>query len=315
MFAERASQMALFAVLIQHQSFTAAAHALGVSVSHVSKQLAALEASLGVKLVQRTTRSFTLTDAGNLFYAQCHELLTIVTNAQSEMEDQRDEVAGLIRLGLSQSFGTLHVLPALEQLRQQYPELNVEVHLFDHKVDMLKEGLDLWITSNEQLPEGYVAQRIADCRFVVAASPDYLLRYGSPTEPMALMDHNCLIYRSWERDYTRWSFSRDGHNQTIKVAGNYSVDLAEAVRDAAVAGWGIAYLATYLLRDEFRTGQLIQLLPEWSANQQMPFYAVYPSRQHMPKKTSAVIEFIKQRLGTPCYWDTRLQPYVRFAAE
>ncbi|MCP6711217.1 LysR substrate-binding domain-containing protein, partial [Klebsiella pneumoniae] len=87
----------------------------------------------------------------------------------------------------------------------------------------------------------------------------YLLRYGSPTEPMALMEHNCLIYRSWERDYTRWSFSRDGHNQTIKVAGNYSVDLAEAVRDAAVAGWGIAYLATYLLRDEFRTGQLIQL--------------------------------------------------------
>lgn len=194
--------MALFAVLIQHQSFTAAAHALGVSVSHVSKQLAALEASLGVKLVQRTTRSFTLTDAGNLFYAQCRELLTIVTNAQSEMEDQRDEVVGLIRLGLSQSFGTLHVLPALEQLRQQYPELNVEVHLFDHKVDMLKEGLDLWITSNEQLPEGYVAQRIADCRFVVAASPDYLLRYGSPTEPMALMEHNCLIYRSWERDYT-----------------------------------------------------------------------------------------------------------------
>lgn len=111
-------------------------------MSHVSKQLAALEASLGVKLVQRTTRSFTLTDAGNLFYAQCRELLTIVTNAQSEMEDQRDEVVGLIRLGLSQSFGTLHVLPALEQLRQQYPELNVEVHLFDHKVDMLKEG---WI--------------------------------------------------------------------------------------------------------------------------------------------------------------------------
>lgn len=311
MLAERASQMALFAVLIQHQSFTAAAHALGVSVSHVSKQLAALEASLGVKLVQRTTRSFTLTDAGNLFYSQCSELLTIVTNAQSEMEDQRDEVAGLLRLGLSQSFGTLHVLPALEQLRQQYPDLRVEVHLFDHKVDMLKEGLDLWITSNEHLPEGYIAQRLADCKFVVAASPDYLLHHSTPQTPNDLLDHNCLIYRSWDRDYTRWAFRNREQQLSIKVSGNYSVDLAEAVRDAAVSGWGIAYLATYLIRDEFRSGKLIQLLPDWQASQNMPFYAVYPSRQHLPKKTSAVIEFLKQKIGEPCYWDTQLEPYVR----
>ncbi|EKO3969212.1 LysR family transcriptional regulator [Vibrio fluvialis] len=311
MLADRASQMVMFAALIKHQSFTAAARNLGVSVSHVSKQLVQLEASVGIKLVQRTTRSFTVTEAGESFYRHCEQLVDLVSDADNELINQREEVSGLLRLGLSQSFGSLHVLPALEELRQQYPNLQVEVHLFDYKIDMLSEGLDLWITSNEHLPEGYIAQRLADCKFVVAASPDYLLHHSTPQTPNDLLDHNCLIYRSWDRDYTRWAFRNREQQLSIKVSGNYSVDLAEAVRDAAVSGWGIAYLATYLIRDEFRSGKLIQLLPDWQASQNMPFYAVYPSRQHLPKKTSAVIEFLKQKIGEPCYWDTQLEPYVR----
>ncbi|WGY46498.1 LysR family transcriptional regulator [Vibrio sp. ABG19] len=311
MFAERASQMVMFATLIKHQSFTAAAHSLGVSVSHVSKQLAQLEASVGMKLVQRTTRSFTVTEAGQALYRHSEQLVALVSDAQSELDSQREEVSGLLRLGLSQSFDSLHVLPALQELRELYPSLKVEVHLFDGKIDMLSEGLDLWITSNEHLPEGYVARRLADCQFVVAASPEYLLHHDTPQTPYDLQTHNCLIYRSWERDYTSWAFRQSEQQLNIKVAGNYSVDLAEAVREAAVAGWGIAYLATYLIRDEFRNGQLIQLLPDWQACQNMPFYAVYPSRKHLPRKTSAVIDFLKQRIGEPCYWDARLAPYVR----
>lgn len=171
--------MVMFAALIKHQSFTAAARNLGVSVSHVSKQLAQLEASVGIKLVQRTTRSFTVTEAGESFYRHCEQLVDLVSDADNELINQREEVSGLLRLGLSQSFGSLHVLPALEELRQQYPNLQVEVHLFDYKIDMLSEGLDLWITSNEHLPEGYIAQRLADCKFVVAASPDYLLHHST----------------------------------------------------------------------------------------------------------------------------------------
>lgn len=313
MLSERAAQMVVFSALVKHRNFTQAAKSLGVSVSHVSKQLALLEASLGIKLIQRTTRSFTPTEAGLSFYRHCHQVVQAVNNAQSEMESQRDEVAGLVRIGLSQSFGTLHVLPAIDELRQRYPQLQVELHLFDYKVDMLNEGLDVWITNHEKLPEGYIAQRLADCQFVVAASPDYLMRHDTPKHPTDLSEHNCLIYRSWERDYTSWAFRRADEELCVKVAGNYSVDLAEAVRDAAIAGWGIGYLATYLLGDEFRSGKLIQLLPEWRASQQMPFYAVYPSRQHMPKKTSAVIEFIRQKIGAPCHWDQKLLPYITIA--
>ncbi len=302
--------MVVFAALIKHKSFTAAARSLGVSVSHVSKQLAQLEASLDIKLVQRTTRTFTATEAGERFYDHCHQLVQVVTDAKQEMESQRDDVAGLIKLGLSQSFGTLHIIPAIQELRQRYPDLQVEVHLFDYKVDMLEEGLDLWITNNEQIPEGYIAQRIADCQFVVAASPDYLMAQQAPQTPEELAEHNCLIYRSWERDYTYWSFSKADQNVAVKVTGNYSVDLAEAVRDAAVAGWGIAYLATYLIQDEFKDRKLIQLLPDWTPCQTMPFYAVYPSRKYLPKKTAAVIEFIRDKIGSPCHWDVRLSRYL-----
>ncbi|RJX70062.1 LysR family transcriptional regulator [Vibrio sinensis] len=310
MLSERAAQMVVFAALLKHQNFTAAAKSLGVSVSHVSKQLAQLEASLDVKLVQRTTRTFTVTEAGEHFYHHCQKIVHIIDEAQRDIECQRDEVAGLVKLGLSQSFGTLHIIPAMQELRDLYPNLQVEVHLFDYKVDMLEEGLDLWITNNEQLPEGYIAQRVADSQFVVAASPEYLMHHQTPHHPNDLVDHNCLIYRSWERDYTSWSFAKPNQQLSVKVSGNYSVDLAEAVRDAAVAGWGVAYLATYLIQDEFKNGQLIQLLPDWRASQNMPFYAVYPSRRYLPKKTAAVIDFIKQKVGSPCQWEKKLAPYI-----
>lgn len=284
MLSDRASQMVVFSALLTHKNFTAAARSLGVSVSHVSKQLALLEESLGVKLVQRTTRSFTPTEAGEQFYHHCQKITRTIEEAQREIESQRDEVSGLIKIGISQSFGSLHILPAIDEFREQYPNLQVEMHLFDYRVDMLQEGLDLWITNNETLPEGYVAQRLADSKFVVAASPEYLVKHDTPHHPNDLVDHNCLIYRSWERDYTSWAFSKPGEQLNVKISGNYSVDLAEAVRDAAVAGWGIAYLATYLIRDEFKEGQLIQLLPDWQPSQDMPFYAVYPSRRYLPKK-------------------------------
>ncbi|KAB0304758.1 LysR family transcriptional regulator [Vibrio fortis] len=302
--------MVIFHALIKHGGFTSAAKSLNVSVSHISKQIASLEDNIGIKLVQRTTRSLTLTEAGEVFYQHCEQLFGTLKAAQMDMESQRDDVSGKLRVGISQSFGTLHVIPAIDQLRQLYPQLKVEIHLFDYKVDMIEERLDLWITNNEELPEGYIAQRLADSQFVVAASPDYLIKAGTPSCPSELSDHNCLIYRSRERDYTSWAFDNGQESLCVTVSGDYSVDLAEAVRDAAVAGWGIAYLATYLIKEEFRSGQLIQVLPEWKASQIMPFFAVYPSRKNMPKKLSKVIEFLKQHIGSPTYWDKNLKTCV-----
>lgn len=308
---DRASQMFIFHTLVQTGSFTAAAKQLRVSTSHVSKQLGQLEAQLRVKLVQRTTRSFTLTEAGQQFMEYCQQLVSNVESAEFAMTGMRDEVSGVLRLGVSQSFGTMHIIPAIEKLRQQYPDLQVEVSLFDHKANMVEEKLDLWITNFEQIPEGYVAQRLADTRFIVVASPDYLMEYPAPNHPKELCHHNCLTYQSRQRDYSSWSFKKQDDALIVTVAGNYRVDLAEAVRDAAISGWGVAYLATYLLTDEIRTGKLIQVLPNWQANQTMPFYAVYPSRKHLPNKISSAITFFKNYIGTDPYWDKALIPSVR----
>ncbi|MCG7497512.1 LysR family transcriptional regulator [Vibrio sp. Of7-15] len=310
---DRASQMFIFHTLVNTGSFTAAAKLLGVSTSHVSKQLGQLEAQLQVKLVQRTTRSFTLTEAGQQFMEHCQQLVNSVESAEFAMTGMRDEVSGVLRLGVSQSFGTMHIIPAIEQLRHQYPDLQVEISLFDHKANMVEEKLDLWITNFEQIPEGYVAQRLADTRFIVVASPDYLMKHPAPSHPKELCHHNCLTYQSRQRDYSSWSFKKREDALIVTVAGNYRVDLAEAVRDAAISGWGVAYLATYLLTDEIRTGKLIQLLPDWQANQTMPFYAVYPSRKHLPNKIASTIAFFKNYIGTEPYWDKALLPSVKMA--
>ncbi|OAN18793.1 LysR family transcriptional regulator [Photobacterium jeanii] len=303
--------MVIFHALVKAGSFTAAGKQLEVSTSHISKQISALETSLNIKLVQRTTRSFTLTEAGERYLDCCAQVVNAMRDGNAVIDDARDEISGVLRLGISQSFGTMHLTPAIEQLQRHYPRLKVELSLFDHKADMLEDGLDLWITNYEHIPEGYVAQRLADTRFVVAAAPEYLMHHPAPSHPDDLATHNCLTYQSRQRNYHAWSFKQADQQLLVNVDGNYRVDLAEAVRDAAIAGWGVAYLATYLLKDEFKEKKLIQLLPDWQANQTMPFYAVYPSRAHLPHKIAAVISFFKQYIGDTPYWDKALSRHIK----
>ncbi|GMA83195.1 hypothetical protein GCM10025855_27280 [Shewanella glacialipiscicola] len=163
--------MVIFHTLVTSGSFTQAAAKLKTSTSYVSKQIGALEAELNLLLVQRTTRTLVLTDAGQQFAHYCEQVFEATQNADAMMLDARDDISGTIRLGCSQSFGTLHIIPALEVLQQKYPELRFELSLFDHKADMLEEGLDLWITNHEQLHESYIAQHLAETNFVVVASP------------------------------------------------------------------------------------------------------------------------------------------------
>ncbi|WP_244062380.1 LysR family transcriptional regulator, partial [Aeromonas caviae] len=178
--------MVIFDALVREQGISAAARRLGVSKSHISKQLALLETALGAQLVQRTTRRFGLTELGQEYARHCRALVAVALEAES-----------------------------------------------------------------------LVGQRLADIGFVLVASPDYLLSHGTPLHPRDLAHHNCITYQSRERRYHEWSFRQGKERQTVQVAGNYRVDLAEAVRDAALAGLGIAYVANYLLDKELQSGQLI----------------------------------------------------------
>ncbi|NBA14929.1 LysR family transcriptional regulator [Aeromonas caviae] len=307
---QRLPQMVIFDALVREQGISAAARRLGVSKSHISKQLALLETALGAQLVQRTTRRFGLTELGQEYARHCRALVAVALEAESMVAERRGKVSGVLHLGVGQSFGRLHVIPRLKAFQARYPDLELEVSLFDHRTNLVDEGLDLWITTYEDKPESLVGQRLADIGFVLVASPDYLLSHGTPLHPRDLAHHNCITYQSRERRYHEWSFRQGKERQTVQVAGNYRVDLAEAVRDAALAGLGIAYVANYLLDKELQSGQLIPLLPQWQPNQKMAVHAVYARREHLDPKIRLFIDFLKESFGSGPYWAQRLAPWL-----
>ncbi|MGF1716704.1 LysR family transcriptional regulator [Photobacterium chitinilyticum] len=295
----RASQMVIFNMLATSGSFTKTAEKLNVSKSYVSKQLNLLEKNLDIKLAQRTTRCLNLTEEGRVLAQYCAEVVNSVQNTTSMMMDVCEEVSGKIKLALPRSFGTMHVIPALNELHKKHPLLQFEIILSDHKVDMLEEEIDLWITTHKVIDEEYITQCIADTGFVVAVSPEYLVSHEPPHHPNDLLSHNCLICNDKNGNNSDWSFIKGDEQLNLNVSGNYSVDFAEAVRDAVIAGRGVGYIATYLLTDELQTGKLIQLLPKWRAHRHMPVYAVYLNRKPLPARLRTVISFLENHIGYP----------------
>lgn len=294
---KQAKQMIVFNALTQQQSFTKAAQLLDISRTQVSQQIQLLEERLGVQLVQRTTRSFSLTEAGKTFAVHCANIADEINDAESELLSHSNNLQGKLRVGIAQAFASNHILPYLSDLHQSYPQLNIEITLFDHKIDVIAEQLDLWIGVMDSPPEGFVARHLMDCHFVLVASPHYLAKQGIPYHPYDLKKHNCLTYISRERKDNVWGFHKEKEDLQIKVSGNYRIDSADAIRNATTAGSGIGYIATYLLSDELQTGKLIQLLPDWELNQSMPLYAVYPRRKFLPKKVHIFMEFVRNQIN------------------
>ena len=303
MLSEKAVNMVIFAALVKHQSFSRAAASLGVSVSHISKKLAGLEQSLGIKLIERSTRNFTPTQAGLQFYESCTELVDTVEKGYTEIESMRDEVSGVFRLASMPNVATTLLMPALNDLKKQYPALEVEIVLTtDHSLDLLEKRIDLWITAGKStsIDQGYVAQRLADNKLVVVASPDYLIRNKAPYHPNDLKELNCLIYEGSDEIFDVWPFSKEGQNVNVNVEGNFMINSAFALCDAAESGWGVSLVPTFLIDDQFKERKLIQVLPDWHVAFDLPFYGIYPSRRYLPKKTKVIVEFIKEVLVKAC---------------
>ena len=298
---ENLQQMVILAAIGHEQNFTRAADRLGISKSQVSKQIRYLEERLGCQLVQRSTRTVALTEIGLQYADYGQQLVDTVNEAEAMVAGYRNEIKGVLRIGIAQSFGNIHITSALAEFQKSNPELELEISLFDHRPNLLEEGFDCWIAIHEHPPEGMVARKLANCEFVVVASPGYIALHGTPETPGDLRRHNCITYQSRERKYVNWAFSRDGVQQSIRVRGNYRIDNAPAVLDAAVSSLGIAYLSTYLMTDEIETNKLIQLLPEWKTTVDLPIYAVYPRRKYLAPKVRCFIDFMAERMAQAPY--------------
>ena len=262
---ERMRDIHAFVHVAEAKSFTAAAERVGLSRSAVGKSVLRLEDRLGVRLLQRTTRSVSLTGEGAVFLERCVRILADLDEAEMSMLSHSQTPRGRLRLELPVSFGRLHVLPIVNQFMSKWTGISVNVSFSDRFVDLIDEGIDLAIRLGGSDDSRLMTRLLAPHRLVTCASPAYVKNHGVPTNIEELADHSCLAFVHGGRPVD-WRFSIDGHVRIVAVNGCFSATNAEAVCDATLAGYGIARLATFLISDHLRAARLVPILDEYSTD-------------------------------------------------
>jgi DNA-binding transcriptional LysR family regulator len=284
----------IFAATVDAQNFTAAARKLSLSKQFVSRRVMALEAELGVRLLVRNTRKLAITDLGRELYERARRILTEVEDAEQAMSSQQAEPRGLLRISAPMSFGMTHLSPLVTQFLKRNDAVRFEVVLSDRSVDVIGEGFDMAIRIGMRADSTLIAQKIADLRVVACCSPGYRRRRGEPATPPDLEAHDCLLY-GHERP-VMWEFVIGNARKTIEVDGRLHVNNGELVRDAAVAGLGIALLPEFIVADALRTGTLVTVLETF---ERPPFglYAVYPQHRQRSSTIRAFTSFLREALA------------------
>ena len=298
---DHAGEMAAFVRVVDAQGFSAAAPALGLTPSAVSKLVTRLEARLGVRLLQRTTRALHLTQEGEAFYEAARRIVDDIDTLERRIVDGRGTPQGLLRVTTSLAFATHQLAPVLGEFLTRHPAIQCALLPTDRVVDMVEEGVDVAIRIGRMADTSFVARRIGSDKRVICASPAYLARQGTPRRPEELLRHNCILSR--ERAHlNRWAFTIAGEVREIEVGGRLAVDEGEAQLQLALQGIGIVRLTRLTVAQAVRAGHLVSLLPEFSAEQPLPINAVYPHRRHLAPKVPAFVDFLIEKF-TPPPWE------------
>lgn len=263
---DRLTSMEVFVRTVDLGSFSSAAVALRLSPQMVARHIAALEQRLGVRLLNRTTRRQSLTDAGSQYLESCRSILAQTAAAESLADEMQSVPQGKLRISAPLIFGAYNLTPFLGKFLQNYPQLEVDLTLSDRYSDLIEEGYDAAFRIGPQENQSLVARPLAPYRLLAAASPDYLMRCGSPQTPEALAQHSCLGYIWWSRSSNpAWSFTRDKKTHTIEITSRLRINDASALLVAAQTGQGIVMAPELLLRESLKNGQLLQVLPDYEA--------------------------------------------------
>lgn len=294
---DRFTGMQVLARVAALGSLSAAARALGMSQTMATKHLAALEHRLGVKLLHRTTRRMTLTEAGRGYLDAAERILADIDEAEARAAQDAVEVRGTLRLNAPLSFGIRAIAPLLAGLARRHPQLDVHLGLNDRYVDPVEEGWDLLVRIGNLASSSMIARRLAPCPTVVCAAPSYLARHGTPRVIGDLAGHNCLGYTlSRSIGSGRWGFGRDGH-ASIAVRGSLESNNGDALAIAAVGGMGIVYQPAFLVADDIAAGRLVALDLDHPTMDLGGIYAVYPAERRPPAKVRAVIDHLAESLA------------------
>ena len=305
---DRITAMQVFTEVADRASLTGAASALDMSRAMVSRYLESLERWLGVRLLHRTTRRVSLTDAGAEALQRCRQVLELSRDVQSVAGARHAAPSGKLRITTSTSFAAAYLAEAVTDFLAQHPQTQIEVIATERTVNLVEDRIDLAVRIGNVLDDSLVARRLGVCRSVICASPAYVEASGWPSTPDDLKSHRCITHAYVGR--TEFSLQRNGQTLRIPVRGQLQSNEAAVTRRAALAGAGIAMLPTYFVSADLASGQLIRLLPDWEP-EPLVIHAVYLSSQHQPRLMRMLVDFLADRMrGEVAPWDRAITSAV-----
>lgn len=288
--------MAVFRRVVEAKNFSAVAREANMSQSTVSKHIAALEERLGTKLLNRSTRSVQLTEAGQEYYHHCIRILNDFQEAEASIGKGKIKPTGTLRISTSTAFGRTFILPHLNEFFDAYPDIVIDLLFDDDYVDLVKEGIDLAIRIGPLADSSLIAKKIGTSPRVVVASPEYLVKHGRPKKPADLVNHNCLLY-SLQKTPDIWYFnSMQEGDESVRVSGRFKASSHEALCDATVAGLGISVLCEWYTPPFFKDGRLKLILPDHQPTT-YDIHVIYPERRFVPQKVKSMIEFLADKVN------------------
>lgn len=298
---DKFQEMASFVAVVEAGSFVGAAETLGLSKAAVSRHVGELEQRLGTRLLHRTTRRLSLTDDGQLFYARAKEMLAAVDEAESEISSRSGEPSGRLRINAPLSFGVLQLAPLWPRFAQLYPKVSLDIDLSDRVVDLVEEGYDLAVRITNLPSSQLVSRQLATTRMICCASPSYLAQHGTPAHPDDLAQQEVISY-SYFAARDEWTFTApDDSTVVVRTHARIHANNGDTCRAAALEHQGIILQPDFIVADDLRRGDLVELLPTWRTLT-LGIHAVYPSRKHLPIKTRRLVDFLVEAFAAPG-WD------------
>lgn len=295
---EQIEDIAVFATVVDQGSFSGAGRKLGLSKSAISKRVDRLETALGLRLLQRSTRSLSMTEAGRAIHERATQSISILEEARSHASNLTEMPRGLIKVTASVAFGKLCIAPVLSKFLQQFPEIRIQLVLLDRTVDLVEEGFDLGIRLTRSPPELLVAKPLMPIDYILCATPKYIK--GKQLRTPADLGHlNCLSYGQQENSQ-EWSFQKGTRKETVKVSGNILVNNSEVVRNLILDDVGVGLVARYAVANELDNDELRELLPNWKATGffAQTAFAVWKPQIHLPQKIRVFVDFLQAHLSS-----------------
>lgn len=292
--------MQVFIRVVEADGIGRAADQLGIAKSAVSRRLSELERRLGTRLINRTTRSSSLTEAGHSYYQQAVKVVDQVAELNSELQNAECALSGTIRVAVPLSFGLLHLGPAIDLFMKQHPQLSIHMDFSDRHVNIIEEGFDLALRIAELEDSTLQARKVCPCRLVLVASPDYLQQMGVPQTPQDLEQHRFVRY-SGRR--SQWVIAdAHGKHHSFVPTGNIVANNGDFCLQMACAGHGFAMLPTFIAWQALTSGELVKLLPDYSIPD-VSAWLVYPRNRYLALRVRRLIDFLVDRFGDQPYWD------------